>query len=227
MTTITTPSSLALVPSLKTAWQDVDSSFERFCLTAGIGAIQQMLCEDAQQLAGAPHSRSGGRVGHRWGRTKGKIGFHGGKVAVHRSRVRSYDGHEVTLPTWGAAQAEDWLGRWAMNLMLINVSPRRQTQSERPGELLPPAPDRRPPPPRFRTFQVCSRTCRPLCGTLSVRQIDHTGHRPAGGLSWFGAAGPKRSHSPRWGRTRQKSQSKIRARFDHPHAAEERNFPPK
>jgi putative transposase len=26
----------------------------------------------------------------------------------------------VPLPTWQAAQAEDWLGRWAMNLMLIN-----------------------------------------------------------------------------------------------------------
>ena len=73
MTTITTPSSLALVPSLETAWQDVDSSFERFCLTAGIGAIEQMLCEDARQLAGAPHYRGAGRVGHRWGRTKGKI----------------------------------------------------------------------------------------------------------------------------------------------------------
>jgi hypothetical protein len=100
----------------------VDSSFERFCLTAGIGAIEQMLCEDAQQLAGAPHSRGDSRVGHRWGRTKGKIGFHGGNVAVHRPRVRSFDGHEVALPTWTAAQAENWLGRWAMNLMLINVS---------------------------------------------------------------------------------------------------------
>jgi len=118
MTTISTPSSLALVPSLETAWQDVDSSFERFCLTAGIGAIEQMLCEDAQQLAGARHNRGGGRIAHRRGRTKGKIGFHGGKVAVHRPRVRSYDGHEVALPTWTAAQAEDWLGRWAMNLML-------------------------------------------------------------------------------------------------------------
>src|SRR6516162_9679687 len=63
MTTITTPSSLALVPSLETAWQDVDSSFERFCLTAGIGAIEQMLCEDAQQLAGTPHNRGGARAG--------------------------------------------------------------------------------------------------------------------------------------------------------------------
>ena len=72
MTTITMPSSLALVPSLEMAWQDVDSSFERFCLAAGIGAIEQMLCEDHRQLAGAPHSRGGGRIGHRWGRTKGR-----------------------------------------------------------------------------------------------------------------------------------------------------------
>ena len=75
MTTITTPSSLALVPSLETAWQDVDSSFERFCLTAGIGAIEQMLCEDAQQLAGTPHNRGGGRVGQPLGQDQGKDRF--------------------------------------------------------------------------------------------------------------------------------------------------------
>ena len=131
MTSITTTSSFARVPSLETAWQDVDSSFERFCLTAGIGAVEQMLCEDAQQLARARHSRDGGRVGHRWGRTKGKIGFHGGKVAVHRPRIRSLDGHEVALPTWTAAQSEDWLGRWAMNLMLINVSTRKLRRAVR------------------------------------------------------------------------------------------------
>jgi hypothetical protein len=26
------------------------------------------------------------------------------------------------LPSWDRAVAEDWLGKWAMNLMLINVS---------------------------------------------------------------------------------------------------------
>ena len=131
MTSTTMTSSLAPVPSLETAWQDVDSSFERFCLTAGIGAIEQMLGEDAQQLAGVPHSRGGGRVGHRWGRTKGKIGFHGGNVSVHRPRVRGFDGHELPLPTWTAAQAENWLGRWAMNLMLINVSTRKLRRAVR------------------------------------------------------------------------------------------------
>lgn len=125
MTSTTTSSSFSLVPSLEVAWRDVDSSFERFCLTAGIGAIEQMLQEDAERLAGTPHSRGADRAGQRWGRTRGKIGFHGGKVAVRRPRVRSYDGHELALPTWTAAQAEDWLGRWAMNLMLINVSTRK------------------------------------------------------------------------------------------------------
>ena len=44
---------------------------------------------------------------------------------VHRPRVRSHDGHEAALPTWAAAQAEDWPGRGAMNLILINVSTRK------------------------------------------------------------------------------------------------------
>jgi hypothetical protein len=59
------------------AWRDVDSSFERSCLTAGIEALEQLLREDVQQLTGAPHSRGGGRVSHCWGTTEDKIGFRG------------------------------------------------------------------------------------------------------------------------------------------------------
>ena len=62
MTNPTMTSPMTLVPSLEAAWRDVDISFERFCLTAGIGAIEQMLCEGAQRLAGPRHSR-GQRVG--------------------------------------------------------------------------------------------------------------------------------------------------------------------
>ena len=130
MTDLTTTSPIALMLGLEAAWQDVDSSFERFCLTAGIEAMEQMLRGDAQRLVGRPHSRGRGRVGQRWGATKGKIGFHGGKVDVRRPRVRC-EGHEVQLPTWRTAQAEDWLGRWAMNLMLINVSTRKLKRAVR------------------------------------------------------------------------------------------------
>jgi putative transposase len=110
---------------LEGAWEDVAASFERFCLTAGIAALTQMMEQDAAELCGPRHGRGGGRRAHRWGHTGGKPGFHGGKVAVARPRVRARSGAELALPGWEAAQAEDWLGRWAMNLMLLNVSTRR------------------------------------------------------------------------------------------------------
>src|SRR5918911_1329 len=59
-----------------------------------------------------PAARAGGRAGRRarrWGRTAGPIGFHGGKVAVMRPRVRERGGREVVLPSWEQATAEDWL----------------------------------------------------------------------------------------------------------------------
>jgi transposase-like protein len=34
-------------------------------------------------------------------------------------------GQELALPSWERAVADDWLGKWAMNLMLINVSTRK------------------------------------------------------------------------------------------------------
>lgn len=43
---------------------------------------------------------------------------------------RSFEGREAALPTWTTA-AEDWLGRWAMNLMLINVSTRKLRRAVR------------------------------------------------------------------------------------------------
>jgi hypothetical protein len=42
------------------------------------------------------------RRGYRWGRTAGKVAFHGSKVAIERPRVRAHGGGEVTL-----AQSED------------------------------------------------------------------------------------------------------------------------
>src|SRR5215469_2092224 len=65
------------------------------------------------------------RMGIAGGRPRGKLGFHGGKIELARPRVRARDGGEIGLPSWQAAVAEDWLGKWALNLMLINVSTRK------------------------------------------------------------------------------------------------------
>jgi transposase-like protein len=61
-------------------------------------------------------------------------------MPIERPRVRARNGRELALPSWEAAQAEDWLGRWAMNLMLINVSTRRFGRAVRLPEGDIPAP---------------------------------------------------------------------------------------
>ena len=127
MTKATTTRPSPVTPHVLEAWNNVGDSFERFCLTAGVEALQAMMEADAVDLCGERHARSSSRAGHRWGTTQGKIGFHGGNVDVERPRVRARGkgGKEMELPTWGHANEQDWLGKWAMNLMLINVSTRK------------------------------------------------------------------------------------------------------
>ena len=135
--------SAAVVPAaiIEDAWQEVGASFERFCLTTGLATLASMLEEDATRVCGPRYGRADGRDGHRWGKTTGKVGFHGGKVEIERPRVRARHGDEVTLPSWEAALSEDLLGKWALNLMLINVSTRKFGRAVRLPEGDVPAPN--------------------------------------------------------------------------------------
>src|ERR1700675_4108376 len=125
MKEFTTSAAVVPVAIVEEAWQEVGASFERFCLTAGIATLATMMEEDAVRLCGPRYGRAEGKAGHRWGKTKGKVGFHGGKVEIDRPRVRSRDGGEVALPSWETAMSEDLLSKWALSLMLINVSTRK------------------------------------------------------------------------------------------------------
>jgi putative transposase len=122
------------------AWEEVSASFDRFCLAAGFEALGMMMEKDAEEACGPRHWRGERRRGHRWGRTQGKIGFHGGKLEIERPRVRELAGKEIVLPSWEQAVGEDWLGRWALNLMLINVSTRKFRRAVRLPEGDVPAP---------------------------------------------------------------------------------------
>jgi putative transposase len=140
MKRLITDSGIVLHTPVGKAWDEVSASFDRFCLAAGIEALGTMMEKDAEEACGPRHGRGSGRRGHRWGRTQGKIGFHAGKVDVERPRVRDLEGKEVALPSWQQAVGEDWLGKWAMNLMLINVSTRKFRRAVRLPEGDVPAP---------------------------------------------------------------------------------------
>ena len=122
------------------AFEEVSASFDRFCLAAGIAALGEMMDKDAANACGPRHSRGEGRRGYRWGHTRGKIAFHAGKMEIERPRVRDIAGHELALPSWQHATGEDWLGKWAMNLMLLNVSTRKFRRAVRLPEGDVPAP---------------------------------------------------------------------------------------
>ena len=136
----TTSAAVVAAAIVDDAWQAVGASFERFCLTTGLATLAGMLEEDAAAVCGPRYGRAEGRAGHRWGTTTGKVGFHGGKVEIARPRVRSRDGGEVTLPSWAAALSEDLFSKWALNLMLINVSTRKYGRAVRLPEGDVPAP---------------------------------------------------------------------------------------
>ena len=138
MTRDITPAGSPATGAVDEAFAEVRASFDG--LAAGIEALGTMMEADVTAACGPRHGRDAARRAHRWGRTRGRIGFHGGKIEVERPRVRGLDGREVTIPSWETAAEEDWLGRWAINLMLINVSTRRFGRAVRLPEGDVPAP---------------------------------------------------------------------------------------
>jgi hypothetical protein len=83
--------------AVKAAFQKVQSSFETFCLLAGIEAFQDLLEEEAADLCGERHQRHQDR--RRWG--KSPVAFHGGRVDIERVP----DGlQELELPSLASAR---------------------------------------------------------------------------------------------------------------------------
>ncbi len=119
------------VPSLPSAFEDLQISVDRFCLLAGVEALGEMLSEDAEELCGLRHARSAERRGHRWGRASSELAWQGGKIKVTRPRVRDLAGKEMKLPSWQALSDPDLLRAWAMNLMVLNVSTRKYARAVR------------------------------------------------------------------------------------------------
>jgi len=53
-----------------------------------IEALAEMMEADARDACGPRHARGKGGKRIRWGKTKGKLGFHGGKVEIERPASR-------------------------------------------------------------------------------------------------------------------------------------------
>ena len=83
-----TSAAVVAAESVEQAWAEVGASFERFCLNAGLATLAGMMEAEARELCGPRYGRGGEKAGRRWGKTKGKVAFHGGKIEMERPRVR-------------------------------------------------------------------------------------------------------------------------------------------
>ena len=121
-----------LKAAVSEAVQTVGKSFENLCLLAGVDALATMMDDDVNELADEAYERNSSKPGYRWGRTKGRVGFHGGKVEIERPRVRSKaTGAEMPLPSWQEAAEAGWLEEWATSMMLMNVATRKMKPAMR------------------------------------------------------------------------------------------------
>ena len=135
-TTAALPGQSALTSAVAGAWETVGQSFDQFCLLAGFSALGEMMAADVTALAGEAHARDTDKPGYRWGRTCGRLGFHGGKVKLERPRVRSkITGKELALPGWREAAEAGWLEEWELSLMLMNVATRKFGRAGVPSEI--------------------------------------------------------------------------------------------
>ena len=74
-----TPAGVVPTAIVEEAWQQVAASFDRFCLTAGVAALADMMEQDAARLCGVRYGRTEGKDGYCWGGPRGSLASTGAR----------------------------------------------------------------------------------------------------------------------------------------------------
>jgi putative transposase len=110
---------------LATQWH-----IEQLAGAAGMKIIQQVIDDDARQLAGGQRYARDGKEGQLWGRQGGWVAFAGRKVAVEKPRIRSKEtGREMRLPNYGRLQQETRLDQAMIDQIALGLSTRNYEHS--------------------------------------------------------------------------------------------------
>jgi hypothetical protein len=88
-----------------------DLDVPRAVVATGIATLADMMERDARTFA-APATAERTAAAVFAGDTRQASSVSKGReIVIERPRVRARDGHELAMPSWQAAQAEDWLAR--------------------------------------------------------------------------------------------------------------------
>jgi putative transposase len=98
----------------------------------GLRALDELMRDDAAQIAGPKGKHQADRTHHYWGRTRTELTLGGRRVSVDRPRVRSKEGREASLPSIEGFRDRDPLSERVMNQILLGVSTRGYEASLEP-----------------------------------------------------------------------------------------------
>lgn len=99
-------------------------AIESVATEAGLLIVKALVEEEVESLAGVRHQQDPGRRANRWGHEESYVVFGGRKKPYLRPRLRTLDGHELTLERFKLFQREDRMQEAVANQVVCGVSMR-------------------------------------------------------------------------------------------------------
>jgi len=141
-------------------WAQMQAQVEELTGQAGLQILRAILENEVTHRVGPPHRPNPTAGCVRWGKQPGYVVFGGQKIPLERPRVRTREGQEVELESYGQLQQDGKLQRAVQERMVAGLSTRNfHDRSLSRGQKL----SRRASEERgYKFFLILRRVCWPL-----------------------------------------------------------------
>lgn len=112
-------------------WEQLQAEVERLAGEAGLRIVHGILEDEVTRRVGPPHRPDPASAALRWGRQPGYVVYGGQKVGIERPRVRTRDGEEVELDSYGKLQQDGRMQRAVAERVVCGLSTRKYRRAVR------------------------------------------------------------------------------------------------
>ncbi len=105
-------------------WSELQTQVEELTGQAGLQILRAILENEVTGRVGPPHRPNPSAGCVRWGKQPGYVVFAGQKIPLERPRVRTREGQEVALESYGQLQQDGKLQRAVRERMVAGLSTR-------------------------------------------------------------------------------------------------------
>jgi transposase-like protein len=114
----------AEAPTKLAVWAEMQAQVEELTGQAGLQILRAILENEVTRRVGPPHRPNPTAGCVRWGKQSGYVVFGGQKIPLERPRVRTREGQEVELESYGQLQQDGKLQRAVRERMVAGLSTR-------------------------------------------------------------------------------------------------------